>query len=371
MGAPYNDRAGSAAGAVFIYLGGSDPSTTPFRVLTGEFSNDQFGWSVAFLGDMNGDGFGDIAVGARFNGSGPERARGKVYLYRGGPSMDAVEDGNWVGSAKDDWFGNAVAGPGDVDGGGKPDLLVGAPYNDTGGLNAGAAYLFRGEDPPGSSPSATYLGESADAQMGWAVSGSGDASGDGHPDVLVGARLQDSGGLSAAGRLYLFPGGTLLSTTALETADGQAANDWLGNSVGDATGYFAVGRGAVLAGAPYDDAAATDAGRGYVLYDGPLTDVADLRQECEALRAWPNPGATRVEFTWNSNDSRRSAIEIFDSRGRLVRSLSPREQDTHATWDLRDTEGRRVLPGIYCVRAQMLGSNEATSASTRVAVLPR
>ncbi len=350
VGAPYNDRVASAAGAVFIYRGGGSPPSAPWRVLVGEAANDQFGWSVACPGDADGDGYGDVVVGARLYGAGLFAARGKAYLFRGGPAMDAVPDGAWLGEVRDDWFGNSVAGPGDVDGGGRADVLVGAPYNDRGGSAAGAAYLFRGEDLPGSTPAAIYVGETANAQFGWSVAGSGDADGDGHPDVVVGARLQAAGVLTAAGRLYLFAGGTPLSTVPLATADGESADDWFGNAVGGAGGFFASSLSAALAGAPYNDAAASAAGRAYALGGDA---VAGVTSGAPPLRRFisvsPSPATGNMTLRCSNPVER---FEIVDLRGRQVRVL-PSEASREgavAVWDARDDAGRRVTAGIYFVR---------------------
>jgi hypothetical protein len=259
VGAPYSSRGGNGSGAVFIYRGGPTPSTQPWLILSGEGNHNHFGWSVAFLGDFTGNGYGDIAVGARLHGTGLNAARGKAYVFQGGPSMSATPVRTWLGAARDDWFGQSVAAVGDVNGGGRPDLLVGAPYNDQGALNAGAAYLFYGEHPAGSPPAAVYLGQSADAQFGWAVGGAGDVDGDGRPDLLVGARMQSAPGLPAAGRMYLFSGANT-STAPFATVNGAAANDWLGNSVGSAIGFKVLGRGTPVAGIPYADVTASNQG---------------------------------------------------------------------------------------------------------------
>ena len=368
VGAPYNDRVASAAGAVFIYRGGTSPPSAPWLVLTGEAANDQFGWSVACPGDVDGDGYGDVVVGARLYGAGLLAARGKAYLFHGGPAMDAVSDGAWLGEARDDWFGNSVAGPGDVDGGGRADVLVGAPYNDRGGSAAGAAYLFRGEDPPGSPPAAIYVGETPNAQFGWSVAGSGDGDGNGHPDVLVGARLQPSGALSAAGRIYLFEGGAPLSTTPIATVDGEAADDWFGNSVDGAGRFFAGDLRASLAGAPYNDAAASAAGRAYALGGASVTGVgAGALRPGAVLSAGPSPATGSMTLRCTIPVA---GFEVLDLRGRLVRALPAASSAAVATaiWDARDDGGRAVAPGVYFVRA-IASTNDSSTEVIRVSVL--
>ena len=106
--------------------------------LLGELPKDRFGVSVAAAGDFNGDGMPDIAVGAsqQFQ-PGP----GYATLYSG---VDGSVLRRWVGDAVGDAFGFAVDAAGDVDGNGFNDLIVGAPYDDLAGLDAGTATIFGG-----------------------------------------------------------------------------------------------------------------------------------------------------------------------------------------------------------------------------------
>lgn len=358
VGAPFNDRHGSAAGAVFIYRGGATPPSVPWRILAGEFPNDQFGWSLAWLGDVDGDGFGDIAVGARLHSAPLKSAAGKVYMFRGGAAMDTVSDGSWSGEVAGDWFGHAVAGPGDVDGGGRPDLLVGAPYNDRGGSASGAAYLFRGEAAPGTAPLGILVGESANAQAGWSVGGGGDMNGDGRPDVLVGARFQASGVLSAAGRVYSYGGGSPFSTTPLATADGEAADDWFGNSVAAGTGYFSRGRGFALAGAPFNDRGGYAAGRAEALGLLPTTSVPGGRGAANAMTVWPNPARQGVGMAWSGGSSQATELLVEDISGRVVwrwTSAPANGDELRTRWDARDQGGHLVPPGLYFARAFAAG----------------
>ena len=91
---------------------------------------------------MNGDGFDDLIVGAygRTTPSAPDA--GRAYVYYGGPGADATADLTFNGEAPDDYFGISVGTGGDVNGDGFDDVIVGADGNDAGGSNAGRAYLY-------------------------------------------------------------------------------------------------------------------------------------------------------------------------------------------------------------------------------------
>ena len=175
-----------------------------------------FGSAVAGVGDMNGDGLADLVVGAPTH-SDLETGGGRVHLYFG--SLRGLpNEADWMVGAETPGteFGYAVAGAGDVDGDGYGDLLIGAPrYNDV-----GAVFLFRGRDGepwmgPGHMWSAS--GEHAGSRFGHAVAGLGDMNGDGYADVLIAAPGTD-GGVPEEGRAYLYLGSaTGLSPTPAAT----------------------------------------------------------------------------------------------------------------------------------------------------------
>jgi hypothetical protein len=99
------------------------------------------GGAVAGAGDLNGDGFDDVVVGAHANGAGGANA-GRAYVYHGGPAVDAVADLTLTGAETGDRFGFSVGSAGDVNGDGFDDVIVGAYANDAGGTDAGRAYVY-------------------------------------------------------------------------------------------------------------------------------------------------------------------------------------------------------------------------------------
>jgi len=196
-----SDKHNADRGKVSVYLGGgSGYAGTPAWSGTGENAGDLFGRSVADAGDVNGDGYGDILIGATAYGS----TTGKVYCYYGSDAGLGANPG-WsvTGETANLYLGRSVAGAGDVNGDGYSDVIVGASgYNG----DAGRAYVYLGSSSGLlSTPQWTGTGGSAEENFGRAVSGAGDLNGDGYADVIVGAGFY-GGYASATGKVYMFHG---------------------------------------------------------------------------------------------------------------------------------------------------------------------
>ena len=116
-------------------------------IMTGEAALDYLGFSVSTAGDVNRDGYSDVIVGANGNDAGGTDA-GRSYIYFGGVSMDNSADILMTGEAAVDNFGFAVSTAGDINGDGYSDVIVGAFANDAGGNTAGRAYLYLSSSPP-------------------------------------------------------------------------------------------------------------------------------------------------------------------------------------------------------------------------------
>ncbi|MFQ6092314.1 MAG: M6 family metalloprotease domain-containing protein, partial [bacterium] len=190
---------------------------------TGEAAYDELGYSVSGAGDVNGDGFDDLIVGAPLNDAGGPDA-GRAYLYSGttGALLYTLP-----GGGPGDHFGWSVSGAGDVNDDGYADLIVGAPLNDAGGADAGRAYIYSGATGTLLYP---FTGQAAGDWLGVSVSGAGDVNNDGYADLIVGAPLNDAGSTDA-GRVYIYSGAT---GALLYTFTGEAAVDQLGSSVSGA-----------------------------------------------------------------------------------------------------------------------------------------
>jgi len=183
--------------------------TTPSTTLTGEGSNNDFGWSVAPAGDVNGDGYADVVVGAW--GYPDAGYTGRAYVYLGGQSGLATAPATTLtGEAAGNYFGYSVATAGDVNGDGYADVVVGA-YGY--GANTGRAYVYLGGST-GTASTPTTLTGAAGTVFGISVATAGDVNGDGYADVVIGA----SGYSDSTGRAYLYLGSAAgLATTATTT----------------------------------------------------------------------------------------------------------------------------------------------------------
>ena len=281
IGAFRLDPTGLDAGGAYVVAGplsgtlALDSEAT--ATLEGESVGDYAGYTVGALGDPDGDGYDDIAIGSTgFETGSATRNQGAVYVVHG-PVSGTLDlgsaDARFTGGALTDFAGFAMAGVGDVDDDGIADLAVGAYAEDSAGTSAGAVYLVSGSISgavAATDASATILGEAAGDELGISVAGGGDFDGDGVADLAAGARYSDAGGTSSSGAAYLFAGPISGSLTGAD-ADVRV----LGSTASDQTGW-AVQLAGDFDGDGYDDfvtsavGAGGNAGAVYVLA-GPLS----------------------------------------------------------------------------------------------------
>ncbi len=251
VGAQGYDNVEVDEGRAFVYLGSaSGLSSTPVWTAEPDQAQAYYGGCVATAGDVNGDGFSDLLVGAYAYDSG-EVNEGRAHLYRGSPSGPAANPG-W--SAESDQteglLGHSVSTAGDINGDGYADVIVGAPYYDNGQIDEGRAFLFTGS-AAGLSPTPSWTAESdqAGAAFGRSVAGAGDLNGDGYDDVVVGAMLY-SNGETGEGRVFAYHGSVSgLSATQNWTAESNQVQAWFGGSVAGAGDVDGDGYADVVVGA--------------------------------------------------------------------------------------------------------------------------
>lgn len=208
VGARLFDHTFTDEGAVYLYYGSaSGLNNSPAHVFYGGQALAELGFAVG-SGDFNDDGYSDIVMSAT-EYSNPQVGEGLVYVYYGsasGPAAvaDWVNESNQAGAH----YGNSVASAGDVNGDGYSDLLVGADEFDNPLINEGAAFLYLGgAGGLALTPVWTYSGANSGATLGRSVSGAGDINGDGFGDLVLGASAFSAPEV-AEGRIFVFYGAT-------------------------------------------------------------------------------------------------------------------------------------------------------------------
>ncbi|RMH04724.1 MAG: hypothetical protein D6702_02415 [Planctomycetota bacterium] len=237
-GAPGADPNGVLnAGTAWLLSGATGAVLTVFA---GSGANDKFGSALAAVGDFDGDGAADLAVGAPYADRGlANTGRVEVFSGAGGALLAAFD-----GPSEEARFGYAIAGLDDLDGDGVPELLVGAP---NAGLAPGAAWVLSGRT---GAPLYQHF-EGRSHAFGQRVAACGDLDGDGLADYLVGIPYWDDKEkqLASCGRVILFSAG---DGRKLWELTGAGSGDTLGDALaaGDLDGD---GRAELLLGAPFAD----------------------------------------------------------------------------------------------------------------------
>ena len=317
IGAFGADPNGRSSGAVYVIFGG--PGGLPARLnlsalngtngfqISGQAAGDELG-AVATAGDFNGDGFGDLIVGAASADANGTDSGAAYVIFGKALGFPAVLDlagldgangfkirgeasGSAAGGRPGDEFGGWVGGGGDVNGDGFDDVIMGAPEADPRGARSGAAYVIFGR---GSGLTATFdvadlngangfklEGEAAGDQAGFMVNDAGDVNGDGFADVVVGAPAT-SEGTQAVGKNYVVFGkatgfAATLNLGALTGVDGfelrgESDGDGFGLSVAGAGDLNGDGFSDLVIGAPFLAGASTtlgdepDVGAAYIVF---------------------------------------------------------------------------------------------------------
>ena len=217
-----------------MHLGSANPDTIPDLVFSGDENFGNFGNSLTGGRDINADGFSDFMIGANLQ-SGGGINRGRAYLFAGSTTPSTTPILTLTGNEEEALLGDAVQFPGDVNGDGGEDFLVGASMHDAGGgldFNAGQVYLYYGGSAFDGTADQTYNGPETDGSFGLYLPRLGDLNRDGFADVSVGAAFMDlQGGMMADwGRIFFFAGGQSPSAAAFQTVSGTAQSEVLGRS---------------------------------------------------------------------------------------------------------------------------------------------
>lgn len=277
----FDDIVVGTSGGAYVVFGHSVPFAAALDVstldgssgfaITSETGYDSAGASIAIAGDMNGDGFDDVVIGAPLAQLGDDLYAGSAFVVLGhggtfasSVSLASIDGSNGFrldGVEAGAYLGHCVARAGDVNGDGFDDIIVGAHYSSPGGISgAGSSYIVFGRSGAFASPLTTgslngsngfrLAGATASTHSGASVAGAGDINGDGFDDVVVGQPLTKRQPPPAdySGRSYVVfgHGGSFASSMSLSSINGTngfrldgAADSYSGEAVsaaGDVNG---------------------------------------------------------------------------------------------------------------------------------------
>lgn len=332
IGAPYADTNGNLdAGEAYLVFGTDTGFPEDFDLSTLDGSNgvritsstasptdpgdgDRVGHSVNALGDVNGDGIDDFAIGSFTADDGATTDAGKAWIVFGTDaglpatldvnSLDGTNGFFAAGLNDDDYVGRVVTSAGDINGDGIDDIMISADRSNPNGNDSGAIYIIYGTDSGfdvdssgrfdlanlNGSDGTLITGTTAGDRAGRMVDAAGDVNGDGIDDLVIGAYEASPDGNEEAGRTYVVYGDTdgLGATLALSSIDGTngisidgvagvdpldagSNGDQAGRGVSSAGDINGDGYQDILIGAPNADEAGTnsDSGAAYVVFGGP------------------------------------------------------------------------------------------------------
>jgi len=347
VGAEYDDDGGTWNGAIYLLsldTSGSVLNTQKISALSGGFTGilsgtPAFGCDIANIGDLNGDGVQDLAVGSRRDNDGTTRAgavwilfmnaNGTVHHHK---KISSTQGNLTANLGSDDFFGVSVENLGDLDNDGHIEIAVGCHFNDDGGTDRGSIYILS-LDTGGTVLNTQKISSTAGNfsnilsngdKFGVSIAKIGDLDNDGVVDIAVGAYADHTVG-SAAGAmyiLYLNANGTVKShlkiTEGLDGFTGDLdAGDRFGVSISSIGKYGDLY--ALLVGARGDDDGVTDAGAAYVLFIRAViyADIDNVVLNDEFI--YNNPVKDRFFI---QHHRKGLSLSIFDMNGRKVKHES-------------------------------------------------
>jgi len=371
------------SGRAVIWFGKASTLTNPSRlVLSGEVGTDTFGWDVSGAGDLNGDGYDDVLVGAPKYGA----DNGAAYVFRGGNPMNAVYDWRAVGAVAGDRLGTALDGGFDWTGDGVPDLAVGAPGASTLAVGAGEVVMYYGAATPATTADTVFVPvppvtsfEAGDA-FGSSIRFAGSLDGHAVAELMAGAPLGNATAGAEAGyvNVIMHPPVVvpvrLLDFHAVVATEGGVRLGWQLTDAAELSGLRVEAREDGLTrsvhegwltpstvslqdpegglGSLYRLIGLDRAGGSSTL--GEARPTASGSPPVVVSAPDRNPFREAVHFTLDG-PAARGSITVWDVQGRTVRRLFDgvlAAGSREFAWNGRDDAGRLAAPGIYLIRVQ-------------------
>jgi len=341
-------------GRVYIYFGSTNFDTIPDVILNGGHYNDmeQFGFSVASSGDVNNDGIDDLIIGARDFGL---YRQGRIYVYYGGNPMNSIYDVAMSGEGS--WHNLGEFGVDFIRRYQTFDYAVTSTpiWGSTPGwYDPGKVYVLFGGNPMDSVPDVCMIGRTDSSSLGFSISRTGYISGSLFDGIIAGAPIEPSGSISYAGCAYTWRSEPNLDTIPDAWLKGLQYDDGIGWAITTAGDVDGDGRDEVM----ISNYAATQSPRRVWVckYTGVgieerLTHYAKRL----TLEVWPNPvkSVLRVRCPFTVKE-----MKVYDITGKVVKTFEQvgSRQNTEyreLRWDLRNENKKRVANGIYFMEASI------------------
>jgi len=395
------------SGQVLVYLGGNPMDTICDYQIRGPSLSSVFGCSVS-SGDVNGDSFNDLIVGAYTAYIRPGFNPGRVYIYFGGPSFDTIPDVILDGGHQGDYegFGTSVGGGGDVNSDGYQDIIVGAA--NFGPSYNGRIYIYFGGNPVNTIADVSMIGEGSNQQLGWSrvdflknlddfdyatastslwPRGGGYCPGkiyvlfggdnmDSIPDIwMIGKQDSSSLGTSTSsagdlnqdfsdeiisgapteydhkGTAYIWLGGSLLDTIPDAWIRGETLGDRIGFYVSSAGDVNSDGKDEIMV----SNYAGSTTKRVWVCkYTGPGIEEHETQNaERLTLEIKPNPAKSQTAIRLSLTAERKVSLKVYDITGKIIKVLDVGKMyeagQNEIKWDLRDDNQKKVATGVYFI----------------------
>jgi hypothetical protein len=336
----------SYAGSVFLLYLNNDGTVKSYKKfdsntsgLSGYLSSGWFGYDVANIGDVDGNGIPDLAVGALED----DNAKGAAYILfldsaSGLKKVTRIADGSskMPSLTYNDRFGVSLAPLGDINKDGIPDIIVGAHGDGESGMDAGAAYILRLKSDGNirdiiklNGKTTNHVTSDTSVYFGCCVSPMPDVNGDSVQDLLIGSFYTNDNG-SQKGAFYILCLDSASNLKSYQKFSDNATGihgmlhnfDRFGCGASflsaDSTGYK------IAIGASLDDDGNTDAGAVYIISLSPSGSVAsDLALGYHLIddaTGYPNPFSENSTISYRLTRDNQVSIQITDISGKTVYS---------------------------------------------------
>lgn len=323
------------SGKAFIFFGATNMDNIADLILVSEGTEDHFGFSVSGAGDVNNDGFDDIIVGADYENS----DKGRVYIYYGGSEMNKVADVIITEDGLDYYFGYSVSSAGDVNKDGFDDVIIGAKnYTD----NMNKAYIYYGSTNMDNNADVSISSEVPDLDWGISVSNAGDVNNDGYDDVIVG----NHGCLNNTGVTNLHYGGSNMDNITDIQIIGEGEMNNLGCSVSGAGDVNNDGYNDFVIGAssyPVN-------GKVYLYCDSSApvnveTTLDNYPNYFDLFQNYPNPFNPVTKIKYSIPETAIVKLIVYDILGNQIAVLR-NEVKQSGTYEV-NFDGTRLPSGVY------------------------